>query len=203
MCCVVFLSLTAGPDRCAVERFISGPYRKHNNNFGYVSEHERNTPQAFSHFSYEASERQILICDIQGVGDLYTDPQIHSLDGIGFGKGNMGDRGFTKFLSSHRCNAICKATSIHTTGNSPTVRLRAGKYLRLPPVNPKDDADAGTIPSTRYMVNEYVDPIKVEPPLTLNSPAPSQLLGELLKSGGGRARTRTKGDDKMCWCTVL
>jgi hypothetical protein len=117
---------------CAVERFISGPYRKHNNNFGYVGEDERNTPQAFSHFTYEASQHQILICDIQGVGDLYTDPQIHSLDGLGFGKGNMGERGFDKFLSTHRCNAICR-------------------YLKLPSINSKQDDDAGTLPATRYM----------------------------------------------------
>jgi hypothetical protein len=39
---------------------------------GYVSEDERNTPQAFSHFTYEASGKQMLLCDVQGVGDMYT-----------------------------------------------------------------------------------------------------------------------------------
>lgn len=55
-----------------MERFIDGPYRKHNNNFGYVSEEERNTPQAFSHFTYESSGHQLLCVDIQGVSDMYT-----------------------------------------------------------------------------------------------------------------------------------
>ena len=32
----------------------------------------RNTPQAFSHFTHYASNGTLLICDIQGVGDLYT-----------------------------------------------------------------------------------------------------------------------------------
>jgi len=111
-------------DLCAVERFIAGPYRKHNNNFGFVNDDERNTPQAFSHFTYEASGHMILVCDIQGVGDLYTgtekatiskteqknygffliDPQMHTINGNGFGKGNLGVRGFEKFLSTHRCN---------------------------------------------------------------------------------------------------
>lgn len=45
----------------------------------------RNTPSAFAHFSYEASNKRLLVCDIQGVGDLYTDPQIHTLHGHGFG----------------------------------------------------------------------------------------------------------------------
>jgi len=57
---------------CAVEPYISGSYRKHNNNFGFVNEDERNTPQAFSHFTYEASNHTVLICDIQGVEDMYT-----------------------------------------------------------------------------------------------------------------------------------
>ncbi len=47
-----------------------------------VSADRRNTPQAFSHFSYEASDHQLIIVDIQGVGDIYTDPQIHSVYSI-------------------------------------------------------------------------------------------------------------------------
>ena len=34
---------------CGVEPYIAGPYRKHNNNFGYVSDDERNTPQGTTH----------------------------------------------------------------------------------------------------------------------------------------------------------
>jgi hypothetical protein len=41
----------------------------------------RNTPQAFSHFTYEASSHSLLVCDVQGVGDMYTDPQVHTMDG--------------------------------------------------------------------------------------------------------------------------
>ena len=81
-----------------VERFIEGEYVKHNSNFGWIEESEdRNTPQAFSHFTYEASEHQMLCCDIQGVGDQYTDPQIHTVDGNDFGKGNLGQQGINKF----------------------------------------------------------------------------------------------------------
>ncbi|GAB9476091.1 Protein-kinase-like protein [Globisporangium polare] len=105
---------------CGVEPFIAGEYHKHNNNFGFVSDFERNTPQAFSHFTYEASGHQILVVDIQGVGDHYTDPQIHTCRGKEFGKGNLALRGFERFLESHRCNLICR-------------------YLKLPLNNPKDD----------------------------------------------------------------
>lgn len=50
-------------------------------------------PQAFSHFSWQASNGMFLICDIQGWGRLLTDPQIHTIDGKGFGAGNLGSEG--------------------------------------------------------------------------------------------------------------
>ena len=77
-----------------------GEYKKYNSNAGYIQLSKnntfRNTPQAFSHFSYEASEGKILVADIQGVGDLYTDPQIHSAEVEEYdGDANLGLRGTT------------------------------------------------------------------------------------------------------------
>jgi len=139
-----------GKPICGVERFIDGPYRKHNNNFGFVSDDERNTPQAFSHFTYEASRKMLLICDIQGVNDLYTDPQIHNRDGVGFGKGNMGERGFERFLSTHRCNHICR-------------------YLGLPSINAKV-IDAGTrAPTTNVSCQVVNVHMPADPSIMLNS----------------------------------
>jgi len=139
--------LRRGGQVCAVERFISGPYRKHNNNYGFVNEDERNTPQAFSHFSYEVSEKQLLVCDIQGVADLYTDPQIHTVVGDDkvdrpFGKGNLGQRGIDQFLKTHRCNPICR-------------------YLKLPPINPRDE-EFGTVPvDSTVMQPQQIDMMKI------------------------------------------
>ncbi|KAI9910638.1 hypothetical protein PsorP6_010420 [Peronosclerospora sorghi] len=100
---------------CSVEDFLPGAYVKYSNNSGYVGretstteERERNTPQAFSHFSFVASDFRLMIVDIQGVADRYTDPQIHSADGRGFGVGNLGTFGMEKFLESHRCNEVCR-----------------------------------------------------------------------------------------------
>jgi elongation factor 2 kinase len=66
----------------AVERFISGTdsygcgFTKHNTNNGFVDDDlHRVTPQVFSAFSFYQSEGRRLVADIQGVGDLYTDPQ--------------------------------------------------------------------------------------------------------------------------------
>jgi elongation factor 2 kinase len=44
----------------------------------------------------------------QGVGDLLTDPQIHTADKQCFGKGNLGMEGIKTFLAAHRCNSICE-----------------------------------------------------------------------------------------------
>lgn len=126
---------------CGVEPFIQGDYRKHNNNCGYVSDLDRNTPQAFSHFTFEASNHEILVVDIQGVRDHYTDPQIHTRRGEEFGKGNLSMRGFKKFLSSHRCNPICR-------------------YLKLPLINPKESQ--GTVPQQTYMNHPRVALVESE-----------------------------------------
>eukprot|EP01083_Nonionella_stella_P043082 116273_1 len=127
---------------CGVEQFIFGDYHKYTNNWDWVNQSvDRNTPSAFSHFTYQASGHKVLICDLQGVGDLYTDPQMHTYDGKGCGKGNMGKRGIDKFLSSHKCNAICT-------------------YLKLPHTNLSSQF-TGTLPQKRYMNNEHIDQIPV------------------------------------------
>jgi len=91
-----------------VEPFLKGDYVKHNDNDGNV-ETKDELPQAFSHFSWEASNGQLLIVDIQGVANFYTDPQIHSQDGQSFGQGNLGMKGIESFLSTHTCNSICRS----------------------------------------------------------------------------------------------
>jgi hypothetical protein len=100
------------------EEFIEGVFQKHNNNVGGVvgGQEERATPNAFSHFTWEASNHSLLVCDIQGVDDLYTDPQIHTVSGKGFGRGNLGQAGLNAFLTRHKCNAICQHLGLALLG---------------------------------------------------------------------------------------
>ena len=62
---------------------ILGDYVKYNSNSGYINDKTlRRTPQAFSHFTFERSGHQLIVVDVQGVGDLYTDPQVSSQDAV-------------------------------------------------------------------------------------------------------------------------
>jgi elongation factor 2 kinase len=92
----------------AVERFIAGTdsygvgFVKHNTNSGFVDvDLHRITPQVFSAYSFYASRGTRLVADIQGVGDLYTDPQVLSID-YRFGDGDLGPRGMALFFHTFR-----------------------------------------------------------------------------------------------------
>lgn len=100
---------------------LRGSYTKHSNNYGFVSPEDRNTPQAFSHWTWVASGGKLLVCDIQGVGDNYTDPQIHSNAGHQnylYGRGDMGMEGIQQFFNSHRCNGLCRFLGLPPSPNS-------------------------------------------------------------------------------------
>eukprot|EP00960_Hanusia_phi_P039352 753859-Hanusia_phi.AAC.5 len=103
------------------EKFVQGDYQKHSSNSGFVQEvHHRMTPHAFSHFSYVHSKGKLMIVDIQGVGDLWTDPQIHAVDDEqGFGVGNLGLAGMAKFFRTYHYNPLCEWIGLVPFQQSP------------------------------------------------------------------------------------
>ena len=42
---------------------------------------------------------------VSGVGDLYTDPQIHTASGEEYGDGNLATKGMALFFHSHQAPA--------------------------------------------------------------------------------------------------
>lgn len=99
-------------------RFISGRdyygagFTKHNTNSGFVDTSlRRKTPQIFSAFSFYASKGTRLVADIQGVSDLFTDPQVLSSD-YRFGDGDLGPRGMALFFKGFRHHYMSDALGI-------------------------------------------------------------------------------------------
>lgn len=130
-----------------MEPRLAGNFTKYTSNFGDVYEtNERYIPpeedrqrrrildavEAFSHFTIVESGGSMLVCDLQGVKDLLTDPQIHTRDGAGLGMGNMGQEGIDKWITTHTCKELCRAMRLPalTPGAPELVEKRRGSYFR-------------------------------------------------------------------------
>ena len=131
-----------GQPQMAIERYISGKgsygagFIKHNTNSGYVNEElHRLTPQLFSAYSFWKSNGERLVADIQGVGDLYTDPQVLSSD-YRFGAGDLGPRGMALFFKTFRHSRASDAMGIPTFELS---RWEVKKEMSRTNINDNDD----------------------------------------------------------------
>uniref|UniRef100_A0A671VZ01 non-specific serine/threonine protein kinase n=1 Tax=Sparus aurata TaxID=8175 RepID=A0A671VZ01_SPAAU len=98
-----------------IERNMSGDFRKYNNNTGEEIDPCCSLEEmllAFSHWTYEYSCRELLVLDIQGVGEELTDPTVIMADSqrgeMLFGPDNLGDAAISGFLQKHSCGACCR-----------------------------------------------------------------------------------------------
>ncbi|GMS99005.1 hypothetical protein PENTCL1PPCAC_21180, partial [Pristionchus entomophagus] len=72
---------------------------------------------AFSHYTYKASGRFLMVVDLEGAvrigsadraGILLTDPAIHCQDRTRYRPMNFGPDGMKEFFLNHKCNDFCK-----------------------------------------------------------------------------------------------
>jgi hypothetical protein len=119
-------------DCLSLEPFIQGTYVKYNSNSGWVNkvvsrDRFSQIAQAFSHFTFERSQGRFLVCDLQGVGCILTDPAIHTLDPERFKltSSNHNEEGFKLFFVSHVCNDICDKLRLRSRASM----LRPGGIL--------------------------------------------------------------------------
>ncbi|XP_045144522.1 transient receptor potential cation channel subfamily M member 6 [Echinops telfairi] len=99
-----------------IEKYMTGEFRKYNNNNG--DEIAPNTALeelmlAFSHWTYEYTRGELLVLDLQGVGENLTDPSVIKPEdkrsrGMVFGPANLGEDAMRNFIAKHRCNSCCR-----------------------------------------------------------------------------------------------
>lgn len=189
-----------GPQLLAVEPLLEGEYRKYNNNMDWIeSTLARNTPQAFSHFSYEASGEEILICDVQGVNDIYTDPQFHTrlgLDDMRFGSGNLGKIGIDGFFNKHECNSICQYLKLKRR-NTRQLNILDGTKTNTRFMQKDSVAYSGSVHGGSHMKSLPRPGGKVTYDATMSS------LPPLLPGFKERKNRESPGKRLLCCCVVL
>jgi hypothetical protein len=112
--------LNVSMTKFTAEPYIEGEYEKYNSN-GWICSSGlplAATAQAFSHFTYQSTFGQHMVVDIQGVGSVFTDPQIHSLEADKFGHGNLSKAGMLAFFSTHECNEVCRSLALTPMRNT-------------------------------------------------------------------------------------
>jgi hypothetical protein len=108
----------AQPGSIIVEEFVEGEFVKFLNNTGAVCGNDsklRQKAESLTHFSYEKSNNQLMIVDIQGCGYYLYDPEIASKEIMSdqgeqlmFAVGNLTQTAIDTFVTAHSCNKYCE-----------------------------------------------------------------------------------------------
>ena len=110
----IFMGKMEGEQWVTVEEFIDGNFTKYINNTGMVcgvASEVRDKCENLAHFSYERSNKELMVIDMQGSGHSY-DPEIASKDlrdgeEVLFSTGNLSTMAINNFVDNHVCNEYC------------------------------------------------------------------------------------------------
>jgi hypothetical protein len=124
-------------EKVLVEPFIDN-FEKFNSNTGWTP--NQSTPwievmQALSHYSYQVSQRALMICDLQGGsykdGFIITDPVIMST-AREYGPADLGPQGISTFFARHRCNKFCKTHWLKPSDKTAYYQEQESSMMVLP-----------------------------------------------------------------------
>ena len=114
----VFMGKMEGGEFVTIEEFIDGGFTKYINNNGELSVNDSEIlkkAESLAHFSYERSEKELMILDMQGSGYHLFDPEIASkklIEEVFFSTGNLSTTAINNFISVHNCNMYCNVLGL-------------------------------------------------------------------------------------------
>ena len=103
-------------DFVTLESFIEGTFTKYINNTGDIilkDSEVAKKAEAFVHYTYILSGKELMVLDIQGVEYWLCDPEIASTKlfdankAVYFCSGNLSGLAIETFLQQHQCNNYC------------------------------------------------------------------------------------------------
>uniref|UniRef100_A0A8C0FR01 non-specific serine/threonine protein kinase n=1 Tax=Bubo bubo TaxID=30461 RepID=A0A8C0FR01_BUBBB len=135
-----------------IEKYMTGEFRKYNNNNG-----DEITPSslleelmlAFSHWTYVYTHGELLVLDLQGVGENLTDPSVIKPEDkksgkMVFGPANLGEGAIRNFITKHRCNSCCRRLKLPDLRRSDYALEKVGPAFEIEvetSITGADDAD--------------------------------------------------------------
>ena len=124
LCNKVFFKKIDENDFVTVEKFIPGIFQKYISNDGLIENgtetfvDDLKKVEAFVYYTYKKPEGNLMLVDIQSIGNILCDPEIATEDIADiddeflFCLNNLTTNDIQAFLSAHECNAYCEAVNI-------------------------------------------------------------------------------------------
>lgn len=94
-----------------IEDLLEGAFKTFVTNQGQATCDESQLLDSFAHFTYQASDGQLVVCNLKGVENEgkfeLTNPVIHSCDGL-YGDSDKRGIGIQDFFQNHICTPLCQ-----------------------------------------------------------------------------------------------